>query len=218
MVSKLTMKKLLPLAFATILALSASMAFRVSPVFAQGTYIGVFPPYVDNKKTPDTFNVKINISSTVPFTAYQFYLYWDRTYLNATALTDTPPPIMTFSVGAGIEWNYNATHGRIERGYMDPTLRTTTGTFQVATITFKVLQDASPPAVIPLDLDEANTMISDRDANQILPCPVYDGNVRIVPEFPVFLIVPLFMALTLVAVILGRKSFLMVRRSSPVAN
>jgi len=214
-VSKLTMKKLLPLAFAAILTLSAIIAFRGSA--SPEEYVGVFPVHTSDKKTPDTFTVKINISSTVPFTAYQFYLYWDRTYLNATALTDTPPPIMTFQVGAGIEWNYNATHGRVERGYMDPSLRTTTGTFQVATITFKVLQDSDPPTVVKLDLDEENTIISDAAANQI-PCSVYDGDVRIVPEFPVFLIVPLFMALTLVAVILGRKSFLKMRRSSFVAN
>ena len=217
-VSKLTIKKLSSLAFAAMLVLSAIMVFTVSPVSAQEPYIAVYPPHVPDKESPDTFTVKINVSSTVGFVGYQFYLNWNRTYINATSLVDTPPPTFTFSAGAGLKWDYNATHGRIERVVMDPSLRTITGTYQVATITFKVIENSSPPTVVPLDLDNVETFLSNETGGMIIPYYVIDGDVTVVPEFPSFLIIPLFIALTLVAVILGKKGFLKMRRSSFVAN
>jgi hypothetical protein len=217
-VNKLTIKKLLTLAFVSMLALSVTMVFQMSPVYAQGPYIGVYPPHVSNVQTPQTFTVKINVSSTVGFVGYQFYLYWNRTYINATGLTDTPPPAMTFFAGAGIEWDYNTTHGRIERTVMNPSLSTVTGTYQVATITFQVLQNSVPPTLVSLDLDYEDTFLSDATGSVIEPYYVYDGNVPVVPEFPVFLVIPLFAVLTLVAVILGKKSFLKMRKDSLIAN
>lgn len=218
MVSKLTIKKLSSLAFVSILALSAIMVFNVSPVFASEPYIAVYPPHKTNLKSGDTFTVKINVSSTVGFVAYQFYLYWNNTYINATSLTDSPPATFTFSTGAGLEWDYNATHGRIERGMMDTQVRPITGTYQVATIAFKVLMDSSPPTIVTLDLDYENTILSDNTGTQITPYYVYDGDATVIPEFPAFLIIPLLIVLTLVAVILGKKSFPKMRRSSFVAS
>lgn len=218
MVSKLTIKKLSSLAFVSILALSAIVVFKVSPVFASQPYIAVYPQHKTNLKSGDTFTVKINVSSTVGFVGYQFYLYWNRTYINATGLTDTPPPTFTFSAGAGIEWDYNATHGRIERVLMDTALHPITGTYQVATIAFTVLMDSSPSTVVTLDLDYEDTILSDSTGAQIMPYYVYDGDATIIPEFPAFLIIPLLIVLTSVAVILGKKSFLKTRRSSFVAN
>jgi hypothetical protein len=217
-VSKLTIKKLSSLAFVSILALSAIVVFKVSPVFASQPYIAVYPQHKTNLKSGDTFTVKINISSTVGFVAYQFYLYWNRTYINATSLTDSPPATFTFSSGAGVDWNFNATHGRIERGMMDTALRPITGTYQVATIAFTVLMDSSPSTVVTLDLDYEDTILSDNTGTQIMPYYVYDGDATIIPEFPAFLIIPLLIVLTSVAVILGKKSFLKIRRSSFVAN
>jgi len=158
-----------------------TLTFTVAPVFSLEPYIGVYPPHT----TPwpsDTFTVKINISSTVPFVGYQFYLYWNRTYINATDLTETPPAAwIPFYAGAGLKWNYNATHGRIQRAVLDThhPFVNVTGTFTVATITFKVLKYPSPPKVVTLDLDYENTFLSDKNANKITPYYVYDGDVTV---------------------------------------
>ena len=219
MVSKLTVKKLSSLTFVAMLVLSAIILFEVHPALAEVPYIGVYPPHTDNKKTPDTFTVKINVSSTVPFTGYQIYLYWNRTYINATSMTETPPATWSpFYAGPGIQWNFNATHGRISRAVLDTALHTVTGTYQVMTITFKVILDSSPPTVVAFDLDPDDSFLSDAVGDPISPCDVVDGDVTVIPEFPIFLIIPLFIALTFAAVILGKKSFLKTRRSSFVAN
>jgi len=178
------MKKLLSLVSASMLVLSAIMVFNVSPVFAQGPYIGIFPPQITNKKSPDTFTVKINISSSVAFAGFQYYLYWNRTYINATGITETPPPSFTFSAGAGLQWNYNASHGRVERSLMDPALKPITGTYQVATITFKVIKDSFPPTVVTLDLDYADTFFSDNIGDTITPYYVYDGDITVTGVAP----------------------------------
>jgi hypothetical protein len=59
-------RKPISLVLIAILALSAVMLFRVSPVFAQEPYIAVCPP---NSAVGmlGTINIKMNVSSTVPF-------------------------------------------------------------------------------------------------------------------------------------------------------
>jgi hypothetical protein len=181
-VNKMTMKKLLSLAFAAILVLSAIVVmFRVSPVFAQEPYVGVYPPYTISSEG-ETFTININVSSTVPFVGYQFYLYWNRTYINVTGMTETPPSAWNpIYVGRGLQWNYNATHGRIERGVMDlhiPFVEVT-GSFTVATITFSVIESPSTPTVVALDLGYEDTGVWDQMGNQITPYRVYDGDVTV---------------------------------------
>jgi hypothetical protein len=221
MVSKLTIKKLFPLTLVAILVLSVTMIFRVSPVSAQQPYIALNPKHISNASSPNTYTVKINVSSTSAFAGYQFYIYWNRTYINATSIVETPPAAWSvYKAGAGLVWNFNATHGRIERAVLDThsPLVSVTGTFQVMTITFKIIKDSSPSTVVPIDLDYDNTFIADANGDPITPFYAHDGDITVVPEFPVFLIIPLFMALTLAAVLLRKKSLLKTRKSSLVAT
>jgi len=175
------------LTFVTILMLGTTLMFGVPLALAQETtYIGVYPSSITNVKASDTFAVKINISSTVPFVGYQFYLYWDRTYINATDLTETPPVAWSsFYAGAGLEWDYNATHGRVERAALGVPLVDVTGDFTVATITFNVIKDSPPNMVVPLDLDHENTFLSDASGNMITPYYVYDVDVHLIGEIKV---------------------------------
>ena len=178
------MKKLLSLVFASMLALTAIIVFRVSPVFAQGPYIGIYPTHITDVKSPDTFTVKINISCEVPFVAYQFYLYWDRTHINATGVTKAPPASFGFEAYFEFSPGFNSSHGRFANAWMDPGLKPITGSYQVATITFKVIKDSFPPKVVTLDLDYENTLLSDAGANTITPYYVYDGDVTVTGEAP----------------------------------
>jgi len=170
------MKKLLLVAFIALLA-TGTMAFRIPLAYAQETYIGVHPQHIF-AFLRNTLTVKINVSSAIPFVSYQFYLYWNRTYINATSLTDTPPTEWDpFFVGAGLQWNYNSTHGRITRGAVDTHLpiRSVSGNFTVATISFMVIKSPQLPEDICLKFDYDNTFLGDSSGKMITPYYVYDG-------------------------------------------
>jgi len=166
-----------------------SSAVRVPSAYVQETYIGVYPSYITDAKASDIFTATINISSTVPFVGYQFYLYWNRTYINATSLTNTPPKAWGSYpyIAVEVEWDYNVTHGRIVMAAMDThkcsygtSWVAVTGSFTVATVTFRVLKDLPPLVIVPLELDPQDTFLSDANANMITPYYVCDKDVHLV--------------------------------------
>ena len=170
--------------FVAVLVLCTTIVFSAPLAYAQETtYLGVYPSHITDVKSGDTFTVKINIGSTIPFVGYQFCLYWNKTYINATDLTDTPPAVWSpFFAGTGLEWNYNATHGRIERGALGVPLVDVPGNFTVATITFTALMDLSHPTVVPLHLDPVDTFLADANGNKITPYYVYDYDVHVIDD------------------------------------
>jgi len=170
--------------FVATLVLSSTVMLGTSPTFAQQIpYIGVYPSHITNAKASDTFTVRINVSSTVLFVGYQFYLYWNRAYLNATSLTEAPPAAWTpFYAGTGLQWNYNSTHSRIERAALDThtPLIAVTGNFTVATICFSVLVDVPPQMIVSLYLKPLYTFLANADGDEIKPYYVYDDDVHLI--------------------------------------
>lgn len=177
------MKKLSSIALITMLTLSIAAVFTVSPVLAAEPYIA-FNPENTVFMAPvngSTFSVYVNISAlTDGFCAYQFYLYWNRTYITMIGNASTPPS--GFSFGSyTFAPNYNASYGHLMHYFMDPTLTEKTGTFTVARIDFQIIQvpkaPIDPDALIELDFDEVNTLLSRDDGTQVTPFNVYDGTV-----------------------------------------
>jgi hypothetical protein len=178
----MTDKKLSSIALVILLTLSMAAVFTVSPVLAAQPYIAMKPEHIINNSPSvgQTFSFWVNVSSTIGFTAYQYYIFWDRTYINATGITYTPPASFTFPAGIGLKWDFNTTHGTVQRGDMDPNLATITGTYTVAKIDFEIIKvpkaPLDPDALIKIDLDDGNTILSDAIGNPIA-IYVYDGDV-----------------------------------------
>jgi hypothetical protein len=170
------------LTFVAIIVLSTTAVISTSFASPQDPSIGVYVPQNIDAES-DTFTATINISSATPFVGYQFYLYWNRTYINATSLIDTPPAAWSPypHVMGSVEWNFNETHGRIVRAGLDThiPLVATTGKFTIATIAFKVLADSSIQSDVSLDLDYGDTFLSSPAGQMVKPYYVYDADVHL---------------------------------------
>jgi len=158
-------EKSLGISFIVIMLLNMA-AIYVAPVFANPARIYVDPPSKIDPTLipPQTFILSIKIENGVNFTGYEFQLFWDRTILNVTSLTETPPANWTvFKAGPGLQWNYNATHGRYYKAIMDASspLREVSGNFTVLTLTFQVLGIGS----CPIKLHE--TLLTDKIGDPI---------------------------------------------------
>jgi len=143
------LEKYFSISFIIIMLLSITVIY-VPKVFASSTRIYVNPPSkIDQTLTPPkTFTLSVIIEKGVNFTGYEFQLYWDRAILNVTSIVETPPPTWTvFKAGPGLQWNFNATHGRYYKAVMDSSspLKTVSGNFTVLTLTFKVMGIGSCP-------------------------------------------------------------------------
>jgi len=156
------------------------------------------------------FVVNITLYDVTNLYGWEFKLFWDSSLLNCTS-DDYPilPAGLNWDdpnnikLGPGIDQDYNATHGRYYRGLSalpmsEPNPEPFTGTIRLASLTFNV----TGLGVTTLHLHE--TKLSNPDAQPITHND-FDSTVTIVPEFPAFLILPLFFVGTFVAVILGKR-------------
>jgi hypothetical protein len=107
-------------------------------------------------------------------------LYWERTYINGVNLVDTPPDAWTspYYFFAGLEPNYNTTHGRFQRAVSSIPGIEVTGSFTVATITFNSLSGPYPPCVVLLDFYDSETGLADNQGYELF-CYIYDGDVTV---------------------------------------
>jgi len=177
-------KKLSSIALIATLILSIAAIFTITPVLASEPYFAMKPEHIINNTPSEgqTFSFWLNISSTQNFVGYQFYIGWNRTYINATSLTETPPPAFTQTGGEGLDWDENATHGRVEKVRMDPNLVNITGTYTVARIDFEIILvpdpvAGEPDALIPIHIDYDNSFFSDDKGGMVVPYYTYDGDV-----------------------------------------
>jgi hypothetical protein len=82
--------------------------FRVDPLYYKATHVG------------ETFDINVKLNITVGqgghgLYGYAFKFYWCRNLINATGFTAPRPPEWSDNwadVGSGLDWDYNATHGR----------------------------------------------------------------------------------------------------------
>ena len=156
------------------------------------------------------FVFNITLHDVTGLMGWEFKLFWDNSLLNCT---DDEYPFFpegynwddpnNIKLGPGIEQDFNETHGRYYRGLAalgmsEPYPVAFDGTTTLASLTFTVLD----LGVTTLHLHE--TKLSDAEAQPISHGDV-DSEVTIVPEFPAYLILPLFFIGTLIAVVLGKK-------------
>jgi len=167
-----------------------------------------------------TFTISIKIDNVTNMAAYEYMVWWERKYLNVTKAVDTAPPAWTSPswLGPGIQWNYNATHGRYWKGCVNLPAIAVNGSFTVANITFTAVALGGPsPISVYIPGSQYPAKLSDPGGNAI-ECTGVDGEVEVIPEFPTGLIMPLLMITTLVAAVLGKKAWLRRRKSPFVAT
>ena len=186
--------------------------FLAIPVQAQRPKIFVDPPtqVID---VDDTFTVTVNISDITDLFALTFRVYYDNTLLeglsispNATFPYGPPSHFMIPSVG-GLYVVFEATGIWQEDGYVALGLTMTgdhpgnNGTGMLAYIRFR----GKAQGLSILNLTEVT--LSDSIPKKI-PAETYDvvsGDVDVVPEFPISLILPLLMITALAVAIIARK-------------
>jgi len=157
----------------------------------------------------ETFPLEINITGVTNLYGFEFKLYWNRTLMNCTGYTETPPAAWGTNwdgSGVGITWNYNATHGRFWRAVSARAPAVVfTGSVKLYTLTFEALTLDGPSKV---SLNPGGTYpypakLSDPAAMPIA-CTQVPSQVTVIPEFPAYLITPLFMIITLVSILMAK--------------
>jgi hypothetical protein len=155
------------------------------------------------------FTINVSIANVTNLYAYHFILWYNTTLLDGLEVELPPNHFLTPSLNPNnifttdeIDDNYNATHGVV--GVMTTLTGSEppkNGSGILATISFNA---TNPDGPSPLKLYFPGftypVKLSDPDANPIA-CTAVDGTVEVIPEFPSFLILPLFMIATLLAVI-----------------
>jgi len=208
----------------TLLWISLALLISVSVVSigkAQNTTVKVEPAVVtigeEGAPYPigEEFTVNITVYDVTGLYGWEFQLFWDNTILNCTNDVVHVPPEWEddeFVLGAGINQTYDATHGRYHRGLAClslPPFPALDGTVPLVTLTFNVTAGGSST------LDLVDTKLSDTAASPILH-DALDGTANVIPEFPVSLILPLFLTITLIAIILGKTAWSKKRREPTV--
>lgn len=191
----------------TVLFIFGMVSARVPLAYADAIiYISPTTKTVD---VGETFPLEINVTGVANMYGYEFKLYWNRTLMNCTGYTETPPTPWGTNwdgSGPGITWNFNATHGRFWRAISarSPAVAFT-GDVKLYTLTFEALTMDGPSDVC---LNAGGTYpypakISDPAAMPIV-CTQHCSEVTVIPEFPAYLITPLFMIMTLVSILMAK--------------
>jgi hypothetical protein len=153
-----------------------------------------------------TFSVNITVESVENLYGYQFKLYYSNDVLNGTSVSEGPflktGGVSTLFSVATFTDNYNATNGLADVFCLrtDSNAPGVNGSGTLATVTFKSTSTDGPKI---LHLDEVE--LSDPTPASI-PFTAADGEVTVVPEFPVALPLPLFAVSTLLAIILRKRA------------
>jgi len=179
----------------------------IPPVLAQADPQPAQAMWVDPALTSgleycDTFSVDIYINVTAAgmnpgangMWAWEFKLYYESAYLNATGYTDHLPdaswdPPNHVAAGAGIEYGHNATHDRIHRAvsalpFVTPFPTPFVGVMSVCTIDFHVIsQPPSTPHVgllaltknYPLEISMGD------DTGKAFAFAITDGEYEVLP-------------------------------------
>lgn len=186
----------------SLITLLFSMA--VPHIGAQQTVVSVFPTSYTVPEIGVTFVINVTIQDVNNLYGWELKLYYPNDILNGTGVTEGPflktGGMSTFFWVQEFTDSYNETHGRV---WVSCTRLATApgvdGDGALASITFNSTS-LNGPSVLHL----ADVILGDPAATEI-PCTLYDGEVTVVPEFPLALISPLFMALLMVVTILARK-------------
>jgi len=176
----------------------------IMQVGAQQATVYVFPASCTVSDIGLTFSVNISIQNVNNLYGYAFKLYYPNDVLNGTSVIDGPflnaENVSSLFFVPHFTDTYNQTHGLVDVFCIrDPNVNVgVDGDGVLTTITFKSILSSGPKI-----LHLANVQLSDPDAQPIL-CTAIDGEVLVVPEFPVALFLPLLIVLTSVLILLQK--------------
>jgi hypothetical protein len=196
-------KKQLSIGLVVMLALSLAIVFpTIVPVASQvesypAQAMWVDPNFTDGLSSGDTFTIDIYVNITDPdgggpalgLYAWEFKLYYRNDKLNLTndvthlPFGDWATP-NNFPAGAGVQQNFNATHGRYWKGLsavptVMPFPTPFTGVMSISTLTFKVIAPAGGPEFI--GLLALRETITGHDQGAGFAHTAYDGYYRMPP-------------------------------------
>ena len=171
---------------------------------AETTTVRVDPSYVDTTLY-DIISISVIIENVENMSGYQFKLNWNSSILKCTQWNYTSstwiedpsvPPYTEFFVGRNNITDMPDGTTEYWNVVVDTGGAPVLGTFTVATISFNYTN------IGETSLDLSDTVLGDQLGTPI-PHNVVDGVV--IPEFLSFLILPLFMIATLLAVLVYRR-------------
>jgi hypothetical protein len=151
-----------------------------------------------------TFNVNVTVQGIENLYGYEFKLYYPNNVLNGTSATQgtflKTGGVSTFFSVSTFADNYNVTHGllNIFCTRMGNVLGVT-GSGTLVIVTFKTTSTSGPEA-----LHLADVKLSDPNSTAI-PSTAVDGEIIVVPEFSLALILPLLVVSTLMAIALRNR-------------
>lgn len=171
---------------------------------AQQATVQVVPASYTVSNVGLAFNVNVTVQGVENLYAYEFKLYYPNNVLNGTSATEGPflktGGVQTFFALATFADNYNATYGLLN--ILCTRVGNVTGVNGSGTlvaITFKSTSTSGPEA-----LRLADVKLSDPNPTAI-PFTSADGEVTVVPEFSLALILPLLIVSTLAAIAIGKR-------------
>jgi len=185
-----------------------------------GTNIYVNPAlinkYTNTTNVGDTFNVTLNYGNMTNLAGIQYTLYWNNTVLNVTNVHDKLPwsgsPFVATNTTTE---DYNASFGQMSFNAIPTPLVGANGNATFRTITFKIL--TAPPtgfgnlvnSSIAFGPYGTETIFGNTNAEAI-SATVYNGefslmNTPTISEFQPFMLLPLLMIVTLLAVAICTK-------------
>ena len=203
-----------------VILLLMTSAALARPVKAQQTTITVNPAITTDIYPEDTFTVNVTVDiSTNELFMWVLSLSWDPQILNLTG-DPIEGPFVKDQVGSTV-FTYeqiNYTEGYVLALTCGPlTGQTATGSGMIATFEFVALAQGDsalhlygPPDTLPEP--KPKPIWLDTDGNEYQFDTVTDGSAVVIPEFPAFLILPLFMMITLVIVLITKTTWSKKRR------
>jgi len=184
--------------------MSAFFTFSL-PLVANATVTMIYvDPISITSEVGESFSVNVSVVDVHDLYGWGFELYYNNTVLNGTGVAEgsflksggTTFSLMNFTD------KYNATHGRLLAScFIVGDVSGVNGDGVLAIVDFTT-EVQGGPCVLKL----CDTKLSDSNADPISH-QTRDGTVTVIPEFSSFLLLPLFMVATLLAIIVLRKKF-----------
>jgi hypothetical protein len=173
---------------------------------AQQTTVYVFPESNTIPGVGLTFSVDVAIQNVNDLYGWEFKLFYPNDILNGTSVTEGPflkaEGVPTFFYVAAFTSTYNETHGLVNVFCLrvDPDAPGVSGDGVLATITF-CSTSLNGAKILCL----ADVKLSDSNVNEI-PCITVNSQVKVIPEFPAGLMLPILIVSTLLAVALKKTA------------
>jgi len=153
-----------------------TLIFSFYRVSAASTTVAIDPP-TTTANAGDYFNVTVKVTDIVNFTSWQFRIYYLKSILNCSLVTEGPflkTGGGTF-FGKNITNNYNSTHGSVLAYCSLLGMTSVSGSGEIATVTFRAMSGGTTP----LHLSDVK-LGDEKIPPQPIPFVAVDGTVQVV--------------------------------------